>query len=519
MKCYECNSEMVLRTQKSTGELFWGCSTYPRCKATARFSDLDAVIPKHLFDATPMQQDIFDHITDRKGNLIVQAVAGSGKTTTILQALQLLPKGKRAIFLAFNKAIADTLSVRAPASVEVRTLHSLGFKCIRRVLPKATLDADKDSKIAEEITRNKGIKTYAWATALFGFIRNNLSTITQDSLEEVIDYYGLDIPEHTDIYAVMKEMWHVNEIQFRAGVVSFDDLIYWPAMDPVICDRYDYIFVDECQDLNKAQIRFILNCVGPETIVVGVGDRYQSIYGFRGADVGALDYLKSELHAAELPLSVSFRCPISHVAMAKKIAPAIEARENAEMGDVFYINREQFKSKVTKEDLVMCRVNAPLLPLAFELIKEGKPASIKGRDIASSLITMLQTVKDKGTDEAAFDILAKANTKASKLAKQNKLGQASYVLDLADCCMYILTQVDSVSSAITTVSKLFQDNPDGIVLSSIHKAKGLEAGTVFIVNYHLQPLRVKIEWEQQQELNLMYVALTRAKHTIYFTKI
>jgi superfamily I DNA/RNA helicase len=93
------------------------------------------------------QQAIFDFIIEGKGNAVINAVAGAGKTFTIVNALSLIPSDKKVLFLAFNKHIVNELQGRLQgiSNVEVATLHSFGNKVVRNSL-KAFMDADKIKK-------------------------------------------------------------------------------------------------------------------------------------------------------------------------------------------------------------------------------------------------------------------------------------------------------------------------------------------------------------------------------------
>ena len=524
MKC-ECGAEMILRTSKFDNGLFWGCSNYPRCKSTKRYTDEEEqkAVSK-LFQPTPEQEAIFDFIKNRKGNLLIQAVAGSGKTTTIVESLRFLPTSQSSVFLAFNKSIADTLAQRAPSHVDVRTLHSLGFRFIKRRYPNIELDKDKMDHILDNLLGEDDKYARGSALKLYSLCVNNDLPLDRHSIEEIADYYGLELPEAPEYYHhLLGRMETESRKLYEIGKsVSFDDLILRPAWDRTLCGYYDNILVDEVQDLNRIQIRFILNCADIKTsMVIGVGDRAQSIYGFRGADSEAMDVLKQKLNAEELPLSVCFRCPTSHITMAQNYVPQITARPGAPLGNIWSINEPKLLDKVEKEDLVICRLNAPLLPSAFKRIRMKKPAYVKGKDIAGSIVSLLQKEKGKDNETAIDHIVEVTNRKVDKLTQQNKLGQAAFAMDVGECAVYFL-QLEwcpTVEAAIQAVGTLFQDAGNGIVLSSIHKAKGLEAGCTFIINFDQQPMPTKSQWERKQELNLMYVALTRSKQDMYFVSL
>ena len=93
------------------------------------------------------QQAVIDWVTAHitvPGALIVEAVAGSGKTFTIVKAAQLLPTSAKAVFLAFNKKIATELGTKLPDHVESKTLNALGWAlCRYRLGKQITVDRNK----------------------------------------------------------------------------------------------------------------------------------------------------------------------------------------------------------------------------------------------------------------------------------------------------------------------------------------------------------------------------------------
>jgi DNA helicase-2/ATP-dependent DNA helicase PcrA len=513
MKCKDCGAEMLLRSRKSDDALFWGCSNYPACKGITRYVEeeiLEAV--ESAFRPTPEQQAVFDHMQNKK-NLIIQAVAGSGKTTTVLQCMKYVPEEASAIFLAFNKAIADTLGNRAPAHVDVRTLHSLGLSFIRNNYPKITVDGNKVDDILAEVLEKYQLRHKYTLSKLHSLLMSNDLPCTRKSVEDLIDYYGMEVDED-DVDFLIKTLQKLHKAcraSFNMGLVDYDEMVYYPTIMPGMVKTYDYVFVDECQDLNPIQIKFIHLLVGRYTKVVCVGDRQQSIYGFRGADIRAMDELQNALQADELPLSVCFRCPTSHIDLASKIVPQIQARDGAPEGVVVKLKLFSMLGMVAKQDLVLCRLNAPLLKVAFQLIRQGKPAHVRGRDIGEAIISLLSTAKDKPVDEAIEYLTSRCNKKAQKLVEQNKDSAANYLMDICDCAVSFLLETGDISSAKAAVNEIFKDTANSIELSSVHKAKGLEATNVYILDFQSMPMRVKQNWEKVQEQNIIYVALTRSK--------
>ena len=109
------------------------------------------------FVPSPYQQAIFDWITEDKGkNLVVEAVAGSGKTTTGVMGLELLDPALLTAFIAFNSHIVKELKARAPDHVNVMTYHSLGYRQCRTAWGnEIVIDEDKVRKILLDIIDKK----------------------------------------------------------------------------------------------------------------------------------------------------------------------------------------------------------------------------------------------------------------------------------------------------------------------------------------------------------------------------
>jgi ssDNA-binding Zn-finger/Zn-ribbon topoisomerase 1 len=154
--CPECGAGMLLRTNRITEVPFWGCSNYPRCKGSMSVTSAPSapsVAPETTKEFTWAhdQNDVFAFVETGEGHGVVEAVAGSGKTTTIVEALNHTDPTKTVGFVAFNKHIATELKRRAPAHVYVSTNHSLGFANIRAVEGKIKVDEDKLYRLLRDI--------------------------------------------------------------------------------------------------------------------------------------------------------------------------------------------------------------------------------------------------------------------------------------------------------------------------------------------------------------------------------
>jgi superfamily I DNA/RNA helicase len=247
--------------------------------------------------------------------------------------------------------------------------------------------------------------------------------------------------------------------------------------------------------------------------IIAVGDRNQAIYGFGGADSESFQTLTELENTVLLPLSISYRCSKNVIREAQKIVPDIKYFENAIEGRVNHFGN---MSNIKDGDFVLCRMNAPLISVALKFLASGKKASVKGMDIGSRIINNLKSSKETDLKKAIFKL--KQKYELAKIETENSLDKKSKVklLTMED----MINAAESLSSGCYTIDDvnkkiklLFSDTEkQGVIFSSAHKAKGLETDNVHIIKPQFMPLKnVTLDWEKEQEENLHYVAITRAK--------
>lgn len=476
------------------------------------------------------QQDIFEFIKHGTGHGIVEAVAGSGKTTTIIEALKLIPPIKRTLFVAFNKHIAEELEKRVPPMVEAKTLHSLGWAICRKHLGYTKMNARKIANIIkykmfdmdDKEARTKCYKIIKNVCRLVSLCKAyNYHPKDPDIIAKINKLcrdYGIDSAQNLLIESTMVAFTQSCE---QEKVADFDDMIYWPVYKDVEFPKYDYVFVDEAQDLSPIQQEFILRLMSDGGRIIAVGDTHQAIYGFRGASPDAMKKLKEVLHATELPLSICYRCGTSIVKAAKKYVPYIEASDTAKVGKVETIEYETFYKRVNERDYVLCRVTADLVKGCLALIRNGKKAMVKGREIGEGLLDFTETIGAKDDDD--IDRLKKliddyANTRREKL--KGREAELMALEDRCDTLRALTIECSSVYFVRNKIKEIFSNKEEGVVFSTIHKSKGLEADTIYIIRPDLLPHPKAVgKWQRIQEDNLAYVAITRAKsNLVWVTK-
>ena len=497
-----------------------------------KLADLIAGIGRK-FVPSKYQSAIYTWIVNGKGNAIISAVAGSGKTSTIVEACQLLT-GK-VLFLAFGKGIATELQAKLPNHVQASTLHAFGFNALKLQYGAITVVADW--KKYSPILDNLGLleqKSWKWeeklvnrekreqVLKLISMVKNNLIDINDDTaIAEKAEH--LSITYDATVLPIMRQvMAKASEL---TSTICFDDMIYLPVVRNIPIPQYDWVLIDETQDLNRVQIELVLRTLKTTGRAIAVGDHYQSIFGFRGADNKAMERVGTSLKAIELPLSVCYRCPTSHIDLAKEIVPHIESAPNAKVGIVETVSDKKFLPESLKgatDTMILCRCNAPLTGYALKLLSQGIPCSIKGQDIGSGLISIVNKLTGWTISEMMNSLDKWEDKQVAKEMKKDKVSENTIdaIHDKADCIRAIANDCNTKQCITSKIEKLFSDDNvvKGIQLSSVHKAKGLEAETVYIILPELLPLirKDQKDWEREQEDNIHYVALTRSKNKLVF---
>jgi len=306
----------------------------------------------------------------------------------------------------------------------------------------------------------------------------------------------------------------------NAKVVDFDDMCWIPVIQHLPCTKYDIIIVDELQDTNATQVELALMSVKDNGTVIGVGDSKQSIYGFRGADVNAIPNLINRLNAETLPLSITYRNPQSVVDLVNNKFPEIhfEGRKNAPPGKVQNIPDYSLTELAKVGDMILCRVNAPLVEYCFEFIRQGIKATIRGRDIGKNLISLIEKFEKQTSVllDLLYNMSEYRDLETSKMIASNKVSQAIALADKVNTIIALADGCTTIQEIKDRIETIFSDDNPGILLSSVHKAKGLESKRVFILKPDLMPHPLaKQEWERDQEKNIEYVAYTRALEELY----
>jgi len=461
----------------------------------------------------------------------VMASAGTGKTTTILWILK-KSKNRNALFLAYNKSIADELLTKVPVGVEAKTIHSLGLRTLRK-------------------TFKNGVKIQNWMVYMECMSRMNRWNVkskdrkkTAVVVSKYVDLWRLGMcnnkyefvdfvskqnisPDEKDIVRAM-EILNWLEKYYRDAkengssiVVDFCSMIYVPVQLNLRFQKYKEVILDEAQDASKLMWEIVKRSVSVRGRTVFVGDSSQSIYGFTGASPEVFEnkYLNENTIRCKLP--VTYRCAKEIARHATKYCSnEIIPYENNPEG---FVGEGDFLD-ADYNDFVLCRNNKPLFSAYYALLGEGKKSYIKDNDLGAMLLSELEDFRYDTSPVNAYNYYeSKLNRIESGLIQrgiEKPRGHSKYS-DYSEKVEIIRFMVDrflTPKQAYLELKEMFENTDHrGICLMTYHKSKGLEANSVYLICPWLCPSKWATTPDMiQQEINLTFVAITRGELNVYY---
>jgi len=502
---------------------------------------------------TDQQEAIWEEMVCGKTHLQIVARAGTGKTTTLVEGLHRMTlrskKPLKMALFAFNRHIAAEFKSRVPDGVTASTFHAFGMAAVTESLGRVQLNEDRTEILTEEMlggerewravpfeTRMTLLKLVELCKhTLTGSYSDEFKDVTEDKLLAIVDRYGIEFDVESKYWNWLVET--VPEVLLRSVAnvesVDYNDMIWLPAMLELNLPQFDFVGVDEAQDLNASRQWLATHC-GQRVAVVG--DDRQAIYGWQGADPYSMLSMKTELEkdgeVVELKLTKTRRCPRRVVEEAKKIVPDFESLPDAPKGVVeFLVPLNRAREDFRAGDMVVCRTNAPMIREAYQMLANGQPAVISGKDIGASFVSFLsKTSGCRSRADMRNMPVAMLSERVNRFAERERsrllrgrMLSASSALDMFNdkvSCITIFMQGHATGGDVVDfITGIFNDigtaAKNVTTFSTVHKAKGLEADRVWILRPDLMPLpKARPGWEANQEENLKYVALTRAKQEL-----
>lgn len=467
---------------------------------------------------TDEQLAIIEAGRDTEDNLIISALAGAAKTSTLVMLSAAVPV--RTLCLAFNKKIADEMKTRLPPHCESMTLNSLGHRIWgdtigRRLqingskvgdLVKAYIDEVEDPEIKKLLWDGFPdlIRTVSFGKSC-GYIPDDYRPPRPTRTERLLsdDEFQAHHEDRLEDYEwdlIRTVTWRSLDLAWK-GECDYDDQILMPTVFQSVFPRYPLVLIDEAQDLsalNHATLRKLV-----KKRLIAVGDPCQAIYGFRGAHEESMELLEESFNMRKLILSTSFRCPRKVVEHARWRAPHMQYPDWAKDGEVNYFGTWSVDD-LPANAAIICRNNAPLFSMAIKMLKNGRYAQLLGNDIGKGLIrTMAKFGPRSMKQKELFDEID-----AWEAKKTEKSKNPGSIRDRAECMRIFARQGRDLGDAIAFAEHVF--NAEGPVkLMTGHKSKGLEFDHVFILDRELLG-------DRGQDKNLRYVMQTRAKQTLNY---
>jgi DNA helicase II / ATP-dependent DNA helicase PcrA len=459
-----------------------------------------------MTNLTTQQSDFIQFlIQNPTSSVTLEALAGTGKTFTLLQGLAKIPEPT--LFLAFNKRIQVELSGKISAPHEAMTFNSLGHRTLAKMVrSRLSLNTDKMFQITKELELPWDLFQPTLALArkakASGMIPPKapmgLKATGEDAWQILCDLE--EVSDSTIPNA--KEVLRRSFAAALEGQIDFDDQIVMPIHYRGPFPKFQTVFVDEAQDLNHLQHEMLRRIV--KTRLVAAGDPHQAIYGFRGASRNSMTELSDLFDSKRLPLTLTWRCPKEVVRVAQTVVHTYEAAPTNPTGQVETLTNLD-PASIPEGAAVICRYNAPLFKLASRMIRQRLSVRIEGRDLGAGLIKTIKEIK--GEDRTSFmsNLGTWYNSEMAK-AHDREIKQAK-IQDRYECILAIMDSCESKSEALDTCELLFRQKAK-VVLSTIHKAKGLEWPTVYFLDHDFK-------WRDEQDENAWYVAVTRAQQALF----
>ena len=474
-------------------------------------------------------------IINSSGNIKINAVAGSGKTTTIIEYAKARPKNARILYLAFNKSVKTEaikkFSDKGLRNVTVETAHSLAYRhIVYNNNYKIRAQGYKSHEIAEilglriagekhgeHIAANHIIKFISY------FCNSDKKKVTELNYREVVSDPAAQIFV-TRHYDYIETQTRKLLSKMNSGEIEITHDFYlkkFQLSDPVL--NFDYILFDEGQDASSAMLDIFLK---QKAVKVIVGDTHQQIYGWRYA-VNSLE--KTDFKTFMLTKSFRFSQEIADLAMDILKLKSLISEYNP-----VSVKGSSVPMDV-KVHAILGRTNLGLLLKAIETVTENK--KLKSLYFEGNINSY--TYADEGA--SLYDVLNLHNGKR-KLIRDKLVRQMKDIKELQD---YIEKTGDSQFGMLVDIVKKYGNDIPGIIktikdkhvendekekaeiiFSTVHRCKGMEYDVVHIVNDFITEDKLeKLSDDSKgdalslsrlnEEINLLYVAVTRAKNVIY----
>jgi hypothetical protein len=470
------------------------------------------------------QHTIFAEIRDGSGNFVIFARAGTGKTTVCKYGLMLAPERRIAYLVFLKKNQIEAQAKITDPRVEVLTMNALGYRFVRMFWPNARPDDEVEKyRVAVACGQDSPDEARAQVLKLVAFAKNCCLWPTVAELMDLADERGIELPDFESLgwtverlAACALEVLKLSKVRDSEGRISYNDQVWLPVVMGWVVPLFDLIVLDEGQDTNLPGITMARKAVRTGGRMGIVGDDWQAIYGFRGAMQDGMAKMMTDLEAKRFPLTITRRCPKVVVRRAQQLVSDYRAADDAPEGAEHFIRMNLLTSSVQVGDAILSRLNAPLTPVCLQLLRKGIPARIEGKDIGKQLKGIATRLNARSVPQFITKLENWAERMTNRARGSKRFEQkAELINDQKETLMALADGVANVREISERIDNIFEDTKGesrpAVILSSTHKAKGLEWDRVFVLD---DTYRQK-EGEGE-EARLYYVAITRTKKEIFY---
>lgn len=447
--------------------------------------------------------------------LVVEARAGSGKTST-LRLHACARAHSRVLYVAFNKAIQLEAQAKMPANVQCRTTHSIAYRKAKQLF------GDQD--------RAKVGNTYASSAAkVLGCgaltATGALQTIARwcGSLDESINAthippdIALRLADPGALVDGARQLWrHMLDVRVPDIRLPHDGYLKLFQLERPTLRGLDVITVDESQDLNVCTLDIVAR---QNADLVLVGDPFQNIYSFR-ASVNALDMICAQ---ERLLLTRSFRFGQGIAALANALLYHFKGASEPIVG-AGEPRRSAFSLQIDKPFAVIARTNAVVFEEAVGQLSSGRRFHFVGGTEGYKLEKILDAYYlSIGNRAMVRDPYLRSFQSFEELMR---LAEDSDERELKHLARVVASYGDHIPSLIDEIKSRHDEAPrdgwaafkerfNGIFFMTAHKSKGLEFDQVWLtddyVTFFEDGKELSVDEIEQEEINVLYVALTRAR--------
>lgn len=445
--------------------------------------------------------------------LVVNAFAGTGKTSTLVQYALANPDS-RMLYLAYNRAVRDEAERKFPFNVECKTSHQLAWSRFGKHYQSRLVASLRITDVARKLNTRHWLLVRLALSSLNQFLS---SADTEPGLRHLPDEESRAGTDISAILQAVQMLWYEMSRPDGTFPVTHDTYLkLFQLSSPELSRRWDTILFDEAQDANPVTSALVLS--QPCRIIL-VGDRYQQIYRFRGANNALSHPVLND--ADRLWLTQSFRFGPSVARMANLLLQrAGETRQVTGSGEDEILMNRTGVDKPEGHQTVLSRTVAGVICTALMASLSGRKVywvgGVEGYRTESleDLYWFSADMPEKMQSDALWRDYRDFD-EYCRIAKSTRDVEMNQAIRLLDICFPLPVKLKLLREHTVTSEK-----DADITVSTAHRSKGLEWPVVILdedfadITDPLMP-----EDERRDETNLLYVAVTRARKTLVLNSL